>query len=281
MNKRKFAAGLSALGLAVVCTFALVRFVQDAEKRAVAGEELVDVLVVTDDIKAGTAVGDIVDRVASETVQAKVRPGGAVTAFTQIDGLVTSVDLVKGEQLLVSRFINPSAFQGARNASALIPKGANEVTFKLAPERALGGQLRPGDTVTVLASFVPFDNETVGVTGEITAQSKAPNVSNVLLNKVTVVRIQFPEDANTSSKEKNGVGVAQTQELFVTLAVDQPSLSRAVFAAEFGKVWLSYEPADADAAGNRAVTRGNVYEATPSRLPAPLAAASSDPTSEQ
>ena len=52
-----------------------------------------------------------------------------------------------------------------------------------------------------------------------------------------------------------------------TLAVDQPSLERAVFAAEWGKVWLSYEPKTADSTKNREVTRKNVYEQTQSLLP--------------
>lgn len=267
MNKRKAVAALGALALAIVSTLALVRYVQGAEDRAVAGEELVDVLVATADIKAGTAAAELGTRVASVSVLAKVRPENAVSAFTQIEGLVASVDLVKGEQLLTSRFINPGAFQGVRSASVLVPKGANEVTFKLAAERALGGQLRPGDTVTVLASFESFENETAAPEGQIKALSKSPNTAHVLLNRVTVVRIQFPEDASTSSKEKNGVGVAPTQDLYVTLAVDQPSLERAVFAAEFGKVWLSYEPPEANSSANKTVTRGNVYDRTESLLP--------------
>ena len=267
MNKRKALGALAALVLAAVSTLALVRYVQGAEDRAVAGEELVDVLVATADIKAGTSAAELGDRVVSESVQVKVRPENAVTAFKQIDGLVAAVDLVKGEQLLTSRFINPGSFQGARSSSVLLPKGANEVTFKLAAERALGGQLRPGDTVTVLASFESSDIETVAPDGAVKAQQKSPDAAHVLLNRVTVVRIQFPEDANTSSKEKNGVAVAPTQDLYVTLAVDQPSLERAVFAAEFGKVWLSYEPPGSNGSANKTVTRGNVYDPTESLLP--------------
>lgn len=283
MNKRKALGALAALVLAAVSTLALVRYVQGAEDRAVAGEELVDVLVATADIKAGTSAAELGDRVVSESVQVKVRPENAVTAFKQIDGLVAAVDLVKGEQLLTSRFINPGAFQGARSSSALLPKGANEVTFKLAAERALGGQLRPGDTVTVLASFQSSDNETVAPDGAVKAQQKSPDAAHVLLNRVTVVRIQFPEDANTSSKEKNGVAVAPTQDLYVTLAVDQPSLERAVFAAEFGKVWLSYEPSGANGSANKTVTRGNVYDPTESLLPpaeAPVPSSTTPPSGD-
>ena len=184
-----------------------------------------------------------------------------------------AVDLVKGEQLLTSRLVNPGAFQGARSSAALLPKGANEVTFKLAAERALGGQLRPGDTVTVLASFDKFDESSTD--GDAANPALSRISTHVLLNAATVVRIQFPANAETSTKEKNGVGLAPTEDLYVTLAVDQPSLERAVFAAEFGKVWLSYEPAGADASANQLVTRDNVYDPTRSLLPPVTAGATS------
>jgi pilus assembly protein CpaB len=282
MNKRKALAAVTAVLLALLSTAALVRYVQGAEERAVAGEELVEVLVATGDIKAGTPTAEMAERVSLATVQVKVRPDDAVTTFTQIDGLVAAVDLVKGEQLLTTRFVNPGAFQGARSSSVRLPEGANEVTFKLSPERALGGQLRPGDIVTVLASFEPLDSQASGSSAAAspgggptatdsggTVEQKSPNTANVLLNDIMVVRIQFPDDAEASDKEKNGVGVAPTQDLLVTLAVDQPSLGRAVFAAEFGRVWLSYEPAKADSTKNSIVTRDNVYTQTESLLPDP------------
>lgn len=273
MNKRKTIGIVAALLLAVISTFALVKFVQGAEQRATAGEELVDVLVATTDIKAGTPSGDLADSVAVKQVQVKVRPKDAVTSFPQIDGLVTAIDLVAGEQLLSTRFVNPASFQSARNLSVGLPTGANEVTFKLAPERALGGQLRPGDMVTVVASFEPFDNEKLDAEGNVQQLPKSPSTSHVILNGVPVVRVQFPDNANTSTKEKDGVGLAPSADVFVTLAIDQPSLERAIFAAEHGEVWLSFEPTDAIRAQNKVVTRGNVYEPTPSLLGPPLVGA--------
>ena len=130
-------AAFAALALAIVCTAALVKYVRGAEHRALAGEELVDVLVAKDDVKAGTAGAELAAHVTAERVPAKVRADTAVTSFAQIEGLVTSVDIVKGEELLTSRFINPASFQGARSASVQIPDGANEVSFRkdLIPER--------------------------------------------------------------------------------------------------------------------------------------------------
>lgn len=275
MNRRKLLAALAALLLAVISTGVLIKYVQGAEDRALAGEELVEVLVANDNISAGTSAGDLASSVVAQRVPAKVRAKDAVATFTEIAGLVAAIDVVPGEQLLLSRFVNPVNFQGARSASAAVPKNANEVTLKLTPERALGGQLRPGDKVTVVVSFESEDDLSGDPTGS-GPTGKLPDVSHVLLNQAIVVRVQFPEDANTSTKEKNGVAVAPTQELLVTLAVDQPSLERAVFASEFGKVWLSYEPKDADATQNQLVTRDNVYTPTKSLLDDPLVSTEPD-----
>ncbi len=266
MNRRKLLAICGALTLALVCTFALVRYVKGAEDRALSGEELVDVLVAKGDIKAGTTATDLAGSVTAEQVQAKVRAQNAVSNFTQIEGLITSVDLVAGEQLLSTRFVNPGSFQGSRSSTVRIPEGANEVTLKLAPERALGGQLRPGDTVTVLGSFDPFDEKTIDPSTKATGEGKSETTSHVIVNRSVVVRIQYPQDASRGEKEKDGIGVAPTTDVFVTLAVDQPSLERTVFAAEFGHVWLSYEPKGAIDTENKVVDRGNVYDPTPTLL---------------
>lgn len=266
MNRRKLLAICGALSLALVCTFALVRYVKGAEDRALSGEELVEVLVAKGDIKAGTSAADLAESVRAEQVQVKVRAQNAVSNFTQIEGLITSVDLVAGEQLLTTRFVNPGSFQGSRSSTVRIPEGANEVTLKLAPERALGGQLRPGDTVTVLGSFDPFDGKATDPVTKALVDTKSDTTSHIIVNRSVVVRVQYPQDVSRGDKEKDGIGVAPSAEIYVTLAVDQPSLARTVFAAEFGHVWLSYEPNGAIDTENKVIDRGNVYEPTPTLL---------------
>ena len=266
MNRRKLLAICGALSLALVCTFALVRYVKGAEDRALSGEELVEVLVAKSDIRAGTPAADLAESVTAEQVQVKVRAENAVSNFTQIEGLITTIDLVAGEQLLTTRFVNPGSFQGSRSSTVRIPEGANEVTFKLSAERALGGQLRPGDTVSVVGSFDPFDSEDIDPTTKAIVDGKTDTTSHIIVNSSVVVRVQYPQDADRGGKEKDGIGVAPTTDIYVTLAVDQPSLERAVFAAEFGRVWLSYEPKDAIDTENKIVNRGNVYEPTPPLL---------------
>jgi pilus assembly protein CpaB len=253
--RRRVTGIVAALVLASLGTMLLVVYVQSARNEAVAGERMVDVLVVSDAIDKGTKVADIGDSVDTKQVPAKVRADGAVTDLGDLDGeLVAAVDLVEGEQLVATRFV--SRQQAARGD---LPEGLQEVTVPLEPARALGGRIAAGDTVGVFLSFDPFD---IGNGGEKTANS-----THLELHKVVVTRVQFDDSTSSgigSSDEDQAAGTEGTADapagtFLVTLAVDGPSAEKVVFAAEHGFVWLSSEPLEADEGGTGIITRGNVY----------------------
>lgn len=251
--RRRVTGIVAALVLASLGTVMLVVYVQSARDEAVAGERMVDVLVVSDAIQKGTKAADIEGSVDSKQVPAKVRADGAVTDLADLDDeSVAAVDLVPGEQLVASRFVSRS--EAARGD---IPEGLQEVTVPLEPARALGGNITAGDTVGVFLSFDPFD---IGTSGE-----KTPNVTHLELNKVTVTRVQLDDSGSGAglgeSDDSNDGQVtdAPAGTFLVTLAVDAPSAEKVVFAAEHGFVWLSAEPLGADEGGTSVIDRGNVY----------------------
>ena len=140
------------------------------------------------------------------------------------------------------------------------------MTVSLEPERALGGQLRPGDTVAVLASFEPFDiSGDLGVDGQrMPDGSQSPNTTHVILHKIAVTGVQADEQSEDALTVDSGneeeAAKAPTTNLLVSLAVDAPSAERIVFAAEHGTLWLAAEPTTASESGTKIVTRGNEYE---------------------
>jgi len=247
--RRRVTGIVAALVLASLGTVMLVVYVQSARDEAVAGERMVDVLVVSDDIEKGTKAADIDDLVDTKQVPAKVRADGAVEDLADLDDeSVAAVDLVPGEQVVAARFV--SRQEAARGD---LPEGLQEVTVPLEPARALGGRLTAGDSVGVFLSFDPFD---IGDTGEQTANS-----THLELHKVAVTNVQLQGQGATpvSSDDSKGVGGAADGKYLVTLAIDAPAVEQLVFAAEHGSVWLSAEPKDAPEGGTKIVTRGNVY----------------------
>lgn len=273
--KRRIVGMFAAVLLASMGTLLLVTYVNGAEDRALAGEALVDVVVVDKAIPLGTSIDDVAARVRLESVPAKVRADKALASIDDLDkleGKVTTTELRPGEQLLTSRFGSPGAAGVVRAAA---PEGLLEVTLSLQPERAVGGALAAGDTVAVLASFEPFDvsvaptpdgqKGTVNVDGMLVPDGgKTPNSTHLILHKVFVTNVQVGDESSGPSvgSKKNDdedAPAALEKNLLVTLALPAASVEKVVFAAEHGFVWLAAEPVDAAEGGTSVLTRGSVY----------------------
>jgi pilus assembly protein CpaB len=249
VNRRVFALA-GAIVLALIGTFAIVTYVQGADDRALAGESVVKVLVVKEQVPAGTPATDLGDRVALEPVAEKVKADGAVTNTEQLGARVASATLVPGEQVVEARFIAPSAYR-ASGASVAVPDGLLQTTIPLEPQRAVGGVLTPGSTVAVVASFTD------------------PDESHIVLQKVLVTNVQLADlGRNDSTDSDSPEGDEQAAEpgaapdglLLVTLALEPGAVERVVFGAEHGTVWLALDPKSAREDGTRVVDRGNVFQ---------------------
>ncbi|HAS09920.1 MAG TPA: Flp pilus assembly protein CpaB, partial [Acidimicrobiaceae bacterium] len=149
MNK-KLVGIIAAVVMAVVGTGVLVLYVQGAEDRALAGEELVRVLTISAPVPAGTPVEQLESLVEPEDVPEKVAPEGVISDLVSVSGLVTATDLVPGEVLLASRFVEEGGAV-ARTGSVAVPEGLLEVTFAMSQEQFVGGVPVPGNTVALIA----------------------------------------------------------------------------------------------------------------------------------
>ena len=279
---RRILGTVLAVVLAVGGTLLLVGYVRNAEDRALAGEELVPVLVVEQPIERGAGSDGLTAAVRLEKVPAKVRAADAVADLADLEGLAAAVDLMPGEQLLLSRFAAPETLIVHRRVEA--PPDLLEVTVALTPERAVGGQLQPGDLVAVIASFDPFDStaeepgETVGsgvaldpgtesdapfvgTTDGEEDPARTPNSTHLILHKVLVTNVQVEQLPRQPEEGSEGdvPELAPTGNLLVTLAVAPADAQRIVFTAEHGFLWLAAENADAEEPETIVEQRGTVY----------------------
>jgi pilus assembly protein CpaB len=239
---RRIAVGSLAVVLLVVGTLVLVAYVRTAEARALAGEDPTDVLVATRDIPAGTLAQDLHDAVDITQVPARVRAAGAVADLAALEGLVANADLVAGEQLLRGRFVAAEDL-----GTAPVPEGMLSVTASLEPQRALGGQLRPGDTVAVVASFGP------------TGREDSASTSRLILDGVLVSGVQHPPARTFGPGGDGEAGTgdatrAPAGDLLVTLAVAPPEAQQLVFALEHGTIWLTGQPSSTSVPDTATVT---------------------------
>lgn len=264
---RRIVGIVAAIALALIGTAALAMYVGSAEQRALAGEQLVEVYVVTAPVSSGTAAEDMDGFVRVEQVPVKVRAQGAVDSLPALAGQVTAVDLVPGEQLVSARFVQRSEFS-EREVGIDVPEEMVEVTVELEPQRANGGLLQAGQMVAVLASFEPFtlsrtvlpvDGEEVAVPSAAAeaAEGTTPNSTDILLRKILVTAVQRPPDQQQAVIDER-LTVAPAGSVFVTLAVSPLDATRLVFTAEWGDIWLAVDRETVPDNNEPGQTRGSV-----------------------
>ena len=225
---------LVALALAVLGTLGLTAYVHGAKDRAVAGEKLVDVYVASAKITAGTPADQMQSKTKRVQVPAKVRAADAVTNLADLKGLVASIDIQPNEQILRARFVDASSQAAQVQSSTEVPPGFFQSTVSLDPDQALGGQVRAGNRVAVVALDTKTQNASSGV---------APPTAKVIARNVLVTTVQIDGVRGQGADQKQQqVTTAPTGKFLVTLALTQPDLENIVTATNNGIVWLAADP---------------------------------------
>lgn len=254
--KTRLLGGVAALIVAIIGTVLLLTYVNGADRRALADVQTQDVYVVQKSIPAGAAAEAVTAAVALKPIPKAAIPADPVTDLTALKGKVTSVALEPGEQLLSSRLVDPAALKTPGRAEA--PAGMQELTVRLPIERVIGGVLAPGDTVGVLLSLPKEDN--------------APAQTQLAYHKVLVTAVQLSSGANAenasgaqgsgSGGTLNNGGKSSSQpagDYLITLARPAADAERIVYATEFGKVYLTKEPASSQENNSGVVDRTKVF----------------------
>src|ERR671915_258693 len=106
---RRLIAALAAVLLAGVGAVLLLSYVGAADRRAMAGMETVQVLVVEKRVPEGTPAEKLTGLVKAKTLPVKAVAPGTLSSLVPISGRVATTDLQPGEQLLASRFVDPAS----------------------------------------------------------------------------------------------------------------------------------------------------------------------------
>ncbi|RNE62112.1 Flp pilus assembly protein CpaB [Cryobacterium tepidiphilum] len=241
--KTRLIGAILAIVLALSGTVVLTGYVRGADARAAAGAELVPVFLVTAEIPAGTTAEQAQKSITAKKIQASAVAPGHVTKLSALAGKVAEVDLKPGEQLLSSRWVDPAARAAAGDVP--LPVGKQAVTVALRVEQVVGGAVEPGDTVGVVISA---DKAPGAADNPLTAQA---------LHKVLVTAVQEGETTAPVQDVKTPAEPAST--IMVTLALTTPDIEKLVWGQEWGSVWLTLEPEDANEKGSRVVNGKVVF----------------------
>lgn len=235
MRTRIIALVIAAV-LAIVGGVVLVTYVRSADQRAAGDAELVDVLVVQQEVPAGTAAAQLALVTSVDQIPEAFLAEGALTSLDQLEelqGQVTSAALVPGEQVIAARLASPGDFVGG-GGSIPVPDGLQEISLSLDAQRVLGGRLAAGDLVGVLVT-VPEAQD-----------SPAQTFLRYDQLLVTAVGGAFAEDGSASGA------------VTVTLAVERDEAQAIVFAQETATLWLSKQSEDLESTGGAPATRADL-----------------------
>jgi Flp pilus assembly protein CpaB len=244
--KTRLIGAILAIVLAVVGTVVLTGYVNSADVRAAAGSELVEVYLVAEEIPAGTESSAITDLITAKQIPALAAVPGRVTKLSDLKGLVADTALMPGEQLLKSRWVTPA--KRAASGDVALPEGMQAVSIALPVERVVGGTIKPGDTVGVVIS------------AGVTLDDSAPEarITRQVFHKVLVTAVR----GGTSTPPADGADAAVEvfDTVMVTLARPTADIQKLVWGKEFGTVWLTIEPENADETGSAAIGERTVFE---------------------
>lgn len=238
MNRRLVSA-IAAGVLAILGAVLLVNYVNNADSRAMASMDPIEVLVVSAPIAQGTPAEEIAASVTAEQLPKAAVGPDAVRSLAEVAGRVAATDLQPGEQVLGARFVTRQSLE--RFGGIPVPEGYHQVTIPLDAPRVVGGTVTAGDTVGV---FVTLEDGT-----------------HLVLRKILVTRVQggLGSTQPTEGVENPDAAPVPDGGAMITMALTASQAETVVFAAENGSIWLSIEDPTTPKDGTRVVNPGNFF----------------------
>ncbi len=209
---------VAAFLVAALGTTLVFLYVRKADDRALKDQQQVQVLVAKSDIAAGTTAAAAAAAGAFE-LKTVARSSVVSTAVSSIDAVRDKVALstiFTGQQVLSVQFGDPAASQALP-----IPDGKLAVSIQLGDPARVAGFVEPGSIVSVFVTLAP--------SGTALPQTK------LLLPSALVIAVG-PTTLTPASGDATATNKEALPRAILTLALDQRSAEKLVFASQQGQV---------------------------------------------
>jgi len=246
---RRTVALIASVVLAAVAAVALISYVRHVENQATVHRHPVLVLVAKDTIPQGTSAEDASSKglFTQENIPQQFVPPNAVGDVAQIKGQVAQVTIVKGEQIVSSRWGQP----GTVGTGLPIPNGnvAMSVQVDLVP--GVAGFVQPGNLVSIIGhlDLQPLP----GATG---ASARTIHKVQFILQAITVLAIgprQVAVQGQPAQQQAaNGAVIA-------TLALTPSQAEKLDFFIKHGDIYFTLLPQGAKPTTTSGRTQDNAF----------------------
>ncbi len=219
--RRRTIAIIAAVVLALAAAGLVVWYVSSLRNEETVAEPRQTVLVATADIPARTSGEDVVANnlvAPQEVVVSSVAPG-ALTSESQLQGQVLTVPVAKGQQILQSQLGAPEE----QSLSYRIRMGMRAISIAVDRRNAVGGVIKEGDRVDVIATFdadqftqlQAVSTTTVSTTGPTatptTAPTTGPAPTSTTLKPTTTMNLGMVLSPAEVARVKELTGLDLTQ----------------------------------------------------------------------
>lgn len=239
MNRRIVAAFVAA-ALALGAFVSIFLYVRNADARALNGVAAKNVYVVVNPITKGTLAENLGTNIQLTQVPAKAVPDQAVYDLAEIQSRAASVDLVTGEVLLTSRFVDPNV---AAQDDIAVPKGMQQMSLLLKPEQIRGGVVKAGETVGIVVNVKKATASAINIPGLGSVTPENDFITKEILFKVLVVRVQGGAVPATNA---SGASTLPDSSVMVTVALNSSDIEKLSWAQAAGSLVLTVENKDTD-----------------------------------
>jgi pilus assembly protein CpaB len=232
MNRRILVI-VAAVILALVGTGAVYAYVKNADTRAVADKQPVNVLIVSKRIPAGTSAQDVRSGsyLRTDHLPADATPQGAVKVLaTDWESEVATADIQPGQVVLRDMF----GSKVPTTSGLAIPAGKIAISVKLSADGDVAGYVQPGSQIAIFDTFILVDGKNVP-SGSKSGSDKNDNwATKLLLPRVEVLAVSQAAPDGTKAGLKDANSNSSSATLLVTVAVTQADAERLIQVAQTG-----------------------------------------------
>jgi len=231
----------AALVIAALGTALVFIYVQSANDRAQEGTTLVEALVATSNVDAGTTGSEASNNGAFELQQIQVDalPTGYLTSLDPIADLKTNTPIYTGQAVLQQMFS-----QGGGSALS-VPKGRLAVSVQLGDPERVAGFVAPGSDVAIFATV---------------SKNGGSDVTQVLLPTVQVIGVGDTTISTTTTKTDSGQSTTEEiSRTILTLALTTKESQELINAQSIGSLYFGLIGDNTKVSGIGATNSQNLF----------------------
>jgi len=264
--RRRTIAIIVAVVLALVAAGLVFWYVSSLKEETTPPVVTRPVVVAVADIPARTTGEEMVANglVQEQQVAETAIAAGAVDSMSSLQGKVLSVPVANGQQILRGQLAAPET----QALSFKIKPGMRAITLSLDRENGVGGAIKEGDRVDVIATFSAsdFQQATLNLGAALQPTEAAriaaltgldlttmfSSMSITLLQQAEVLAVDPLSASSTPTTEAGTTGVFSGESTVtkdevpetpvITLMVTPADAERLAYAQQFGRVWFTLVP---------------------------------------